>query len=115
MNFQHSNLSTTAPSNTTSENPTKIHDTDIQRQELEKGTYLSKILKVNLNKQKNANTSWLVTTIKELLKTPIQKLDKPILLFKRTNDASSMSSKVLEALNVNLGAAISAQNNSSLN
>ena len=49
--MQHSNLSTTAPSNTMSENPTKIYDTDIQSQELEKGVYLENILKGNLNRQ----------------------------------------------------------------
>ena len=34
-----------------SENPTKIYDTDIQSQELEKGVYLENILKGNLNRQ----------------------------------------------------------------
>ena len=60
------------------------------------------ILKVNLNRQHKTNISWLVITIKEILKTPIKILDKPIFLFKRTNEAAARSSKIFAALNGNL-------------
>ena len=57
INLQHSKFSPTAPSNTILENPTEIYDTDIQRQELEKGMYLEKILKGKLNVQQRTKNS----------------------------------------------------------
>ena len=50
-----------------------------------------------------------MTTIKEIPKKPIQKLEKPIFLFKRTNKAADRNRKILAALNGNLGEAILAQ------
>ena len=67
--------------------------------------HIEDILKVKLNKQHNTTTSWLVTTIKEILKTPIQKLDKTIFLFKRTNKTAASNIKILAALNGSLGKA----------
>ena len=52
--------------------------------------------------------------MKAILKTPIQKLDKPIFSFRRTNEAAYMNSKILAAFNDNLGKAIAAQNDSPL-
>ena len=48
----------------------------------------------------------MVTKIKAILKTQIQKLEKPIFLFSRTNKAAVRNSKILAALNVDLCAAI---------
>ena len=42
--------------------------------------------------------------IKEILKTPIPKLDKPILSFKRANEAAAEDRKTLTAFNGYLGA-----------
>ena len=68
--------------------------------------YPENILKGNINRQKNTNTSWLVKKIKEMMKTPIQKLDKPIFSFKRANDAAYRNRKILAAFNGNVGAEI---------
>ena len=73
--------------------------------------YLANILKGKLNRQKTTNTSFLVTTIKEIIKTPIQKMDKPIFSLKIKNDAASRNRKIILAFNGNLGAAIAAENN----
>ena len=48
--------------------------------------------------------------IKEILKTPIQKLDKPIFSLKRTNEAASRNKNILAELNGNLGESIAEQN-----
>ena len=73
------------------------------------------ILKGNISSQQKKNTPWLVTTTKEILKTPIHKLDKLIFLFKRTNKVAARNRKILGALNGYLGAAIAAQKGSPLN
>ena len=52
---------------------------------------------------------WLVTTIKAILQTPIRKFEKPIFLFKRTQEAAFRNSKILAAFKGDLGAAIAAQ------
>ena len=77
--------------------------------------YPENILKGNINRQKNTNTSWLVKKIKEMMKTPIQKLDKPIFSFKRTNEAASRNIKIISTFNGNLGTVLAAQNDSPLN
>ena len=41
------------------------------------------------------NASWLVTTIKIILKTPVQKFEKPIFLFRRTHEAAGRDKKIL--------------------
>ena len=92
-----------------SENPTDIYDSYIHHQELEKLIYLANILKGKLNRKQKTKTSWLVITIKQILKIPIQKLDKPIFSFKRTNEAAARNRKSLVTYNGNLGAAIKAQ------
>ena len=58
---------------------------------------IANTLKGNLNSQKSMNASWLVTTIKAILKTPIQKFEKPILSFRRTHEAAVSNSKILAA------------------
>ena len=98
-----------------SENPTDIYDSYIYRQELEKGIYLANILKGKLNRKQKTKTSWLVTTIKQILKTSIHKLDNLIFSFKRTKHATPRNRKILSAFNGNLGAAIEAQKVSPLN
>ena len=54
-------------------------------------------LKYKLNSQQLKNASWLVTTIKATLKTPIQKLEKTILLFRIIHKAAVRNSKILAA------------------
>ena len=51
-----------------------IYDINTQRQELDKRVLIANTLKGNLNCPQSTYTSWLVTTIKETLKTPIKKL-----------------------------------------
>ena len=71
---------------------------------------ISNTLKGNMNSQQTTNASWLVTTIKEVLKTPIQKFEKPIFLFRKTHEAAVRSSKILAAFKGDLDAAIESQN-----
>ena len=54
---------------------------------------IANTLKVKLNIQKTMNASWLVTKIEAILKTPIQKFEKPIFSFRRTHEAAFRNSK----------------------
>ena len=56
-----------------------------------------------------------MTTIKAIMKTPIQKFEKPIFSFKRTHEAEVRNGKILAAFNGDLGAAIVAQKYSPVN
>ena len=55
-----------------------IYDINTHRKELYKGMLIENNLKGKINSQQLTNASWLVTTIKATLKTPIQKFEKPI-------------------------------------
>ena len=90
-------------------NQQSIYDINIQRQELYKGILIANTLKGKLNSQQNTNTSWIVTTIKAILKTPIQKFEKPIFLFRRTHEAVVRNSKILAAFKGYLCVEIAAQ------
>ena len=61
------------------------------------------------------NTSWLVTTIKLTLKTPIQKFEKPIFSFRITHEAAVSNNKILAAFRGDLGATIAANKDSLVN
>ena len=65
-------------------------------------------LKGKLNSQQSTNASWLVTTIRTTLNTPIQKSEKPIFSFRRTHEAVVRNIKILAAFKGDLGPAISA-------
>ena len=56
---------------------------------------IANTLKSNLNSQKTTNVSWLVTMIKAILKTPIQKSENPIFLSRRPHEAAVRNSKIL--------------------
>ena len=73
---------------------------------------IANTLKGKLNSQKYKNASWLVTTIKATLKTPIHKFEKPIFSFKRTHEAAVRNSKTFAAFKVDSGAAIAAHKDS---
>ena len=73
------------------------------------------IQKGKLNRKKRTNTSWLEKEIKYILKTPIQKLDKPTFFFNITNEATASNSNIILVLNGDLGAEIAAQKFSPLN
>ena len=77
--------------------------------------HIANTLKGKLKNQQMKNTSWLVTTIKAILKTPIQKFKKPIFSFRRKNEAAVSNIKILAAFNGDLGATIVAQQDSPLN
>ena len=96
-------------------NQQSIYDINIQRQELDKAMLIANTLKVKLNSQQLKNASCLVTKIKAILKTPIQKFENPIILFKRTHEAASRNSKILVAFKGDLGAAIAAQKDNLVN
>ena len=53
-----------------------------------------------------------MTTIKAILKTPIQIFEKPIFSFRRTYEAAVSNSKILVLFNGYLGAAIEAKKDS---
>ena len=61
------------------------------------------------------NASWLVTTIKVILKTPIQKFKNPIFSFRITHEVVVRNIKILAEFNGDLGAAIAAQKDSPVN
>ena len=69
-------------------------------------------LKGNLNSQQKTNTSWIVTKIKTILKTPIQKFEKTIFSFRRTHEAAARNSQILLTFKGELCEAISAQKDS---
>ena len=79
-------------------NQQTIYDINIQHQELYKGMLIENTLKGKMNSQKTTNTLWLVTTIKAILKTPIQKFENPILSFRRTHEVAVRNSKILAAI-----------------
>ena len=54
-------------------NKQNIYDINIQSQELDKGMLIANTLKGKLKSQQTTNVSWIVTTFKAILKTPIQK------------------------------------------
>ena len=103
------------PSTNVHINQQNIYDINIQSQELDKGMLMANNLKVKLNSQQTTNSLWLVTTIKAILKTPIQKSENPIFLFRRTHEAIVRNSKILAAFKAELGAAIAAQKHSPVN
>ena len=72
-------------------------------------------LKFKLNSQQSTNASWLVNTIESTLKPPIQKVENPILSFKRTHEAAVRNSKILAAFKGDLGAAIAAHKDNRVN
>ena len=76
---------------------------------------IANTLNGKLNNQQSTNASWLVTVIKAILKTPIQKFENPIFLFRRTHEAAVRNSKILAAFKGYLGAAIVAQKDSPVN
>ena len=49
---------------------------------------IANTLKEKLNSQQKTNALWLVTKIKAILKTPIQKFEKPIFLLSMVMEAT---------------------------
>ena len=86
-----------------------IYDINIQLQELDKGMIIANTLKGNLNSKQLTNSSWLITSIKAIPKTPIQKSEKPIFSFTRTHEAAARNSKIIAAFKDDLGAEIVVQ------
>ena len=76
---------------------------------------IANTLKGELNSQQKTNALWLVTTIKVILKTTIQKFEKPIFLFSIKHEAAVRDSKILTAFKRDLGAAIAEQKDSPVN
>ena len=76
---------------------------------------LENTIRGKLNNQQSMNASWLVTTIKAIMKLPIQKSEKPIFLFRITNEAAVRNRKILAVFKVDLDAVIEAQKDSPLN
>ena len=72
-------------------------------------------LKDKLNSQQSTDASWLVTTIKAILKTPIQKFEKPIFSFRRTHETAVRNRKILAEFKVDLRAAIAAHKDIQVN
>ena len=91
----HSNIN---PSTNIHGNRQNMYDINIQRQDLYKGMLIANTLKVKLNSKKTTNASWLVTTIKAILKTPIQISEDPILSFRRTHEVAVRNIKILATI-----------------
>ena len=77
-----------------------MNEINIQQQDLNKGMLIANTRKGKLNSQHKTNASWLVTTIKAILKTPIQKFENPIFSFRRTHEAAFQNNKILRHSNV---------------
>ena len=75
---------------------------------------MAKIIKSKLDRKQKSNTTWLLTIIKILIIKPANKLENPVLSFKRTHEAAKMGSQILAAFNGNLVAEIEAQTGSPL-
>ena len=67
---------------------------------------IANILKGKMNSQQLMNASWIVTTIKAILKEPIEIFENTIFLFRRTHEAAVRNIKILAAFNGDLGADI---------
>ena len=91
------------PSTSIHGNQQNIYYINTQRHELNKGMLLENTLKGKLNSKHKTKISWLVTTIKAILKTPINKYEKPIFLFRRTHEAAVRNRKILAAFKGDLG------------
>ena len=61
-----------------------------------------KTIKVNLDNQKKLQTLWLVTTLKQLIRTSISKLRPPLFSFKLTKEAALQNRKILANFNGDL-------------
>ena len=75
---QLTHTTTEHPSTHIHGNQQSIYDINIQRQELDKSMLIANTLKGKLNIQHMKKASWIVTTIKAILKMPIQKFENPI-------------------------------------
>ena len=76
---------------------------------------LASTLKGNLNSQKSKKPSWLVTTIKAILQTPIKKSENIIFLLRRIHEAAVRNRKILPAFKGGLGTEIAAHKDSLVN
>ena len=94
------------PSTTVHGNQQRIYDINNQIKELDKGVLIANTLKGKLNSQQLTNASWLVTTIKATLKTPIQQFESTIILFRITCEAAVRNGKILSEFKGQLGSAI---------
>ena len=79
---------------------------DSQRQALDKGRQMAKILKGKIDWTQHSKTTFLVTIIKRLIIKPVNKFGPPVFSFKQTQEAVRQNSQILAALNRNLGAEI---------
>ena len=86
------------PSTNVHGNQQNIYDINIQRQKLYKGMRIENPLEGRMNSQQTTYTSWLVTMIKDILKTPIQKFKSPIFSFKITHEAAVRNRKIPTAI-----------------
>ena len=102
--FKHQPPPTENASTNVYGNRQSIYKINTQCQELDKGMLKANTLKGNLNSKISINPSWLVTMIKATLKTPINKFEKPIFLFRRTHEVAFRNRKILAAFKGNLGA-----------
>ena len=96
-------------------NQQNIYDINIKHQELGKGMLISNTLKGKLNIHQTMNSLWIVTTIKAILKTPIQKFENTIFSFRRAHEAAVRDKKIIAALKCDLGTAIAEQEYSPVN
>ena len=102
-------IPTENPSTNVHGNQQSIYDINTQHQELDKGMLTENTIKGKLNSQQSTNASWLVTTIKAKLNTPLQKFENTTFSFRRTHEAAVSNRKILVAFKGDLGAAIEAQ------
>ena len=71
---------------------------------------MAKFLQGKIDQTQKSNTTWLVTTIYKLIIEPVKELGLPVFSFKITQEAARQNSKIVSAVNGNLGAAMGAQN-----
>ena len=81
----------------------------IQLQALDKGRQMETVLKGKLDQKQNFQASWLVTTIKKIIRKPVKELGLPVFSFKRTQETVFHDRNILAAFYGNLGATMDVQ------
>ena len=64
---------------------------------------MAKILRGHLDRQQKSNMSWIVTTIKQLIRTTSKEFQSPVFSSKWTQEAEVQNSNIMVDFNRNLG------------
>ena len=112
--YTYINTSTTTvannrPRGTTPNKVAYQQNIQIQQNDLEIGIAMAKNLRGKINKNQKSQKSWLVTTIKNLLRRPIKDPIPPVFSLKQTQSSAQQKSNILTTFNGYFGEAIKYQ------